>query len=432
MKLLLSAFLAFLLTDLVLPVSAQESAANNSPEIMQWLNGPNRRDMSWKIWVWPPLLTFQQRYRMVVSGMIDSSVLREKEIQDITVEIKLEDRKGNWFDGEDSTDYEVPPTPPNSLSFVVFQSAFYAFPGNYRLAALLFDKSHRVVNVQHRDLHFPAVKGNVLPEFAQGLPAIEFPLRIPGMNRDQPRIKDRGFSLAQGVEHLPIASVRPLLVDILMDFSEPDAIDLPYHLGPLDKGLISQREYYKNLALMLEMGSVLSHLQPAHGCVRVSATDMSRMRIILDRQEAGSLNWGKLEDDLYEADLDHIDLATLTSQLSRSTFAGHFLAQLANDPSGCGAGNEPLDHVVVLVSHHLQYPPHTPVTPIQPQDCPHCRFVYFRLTSFKFEPIDPYRDILKPLHPRSFRFSSPEGFRKALSELTTELSGPQKDDPYLK
>ena len=90
-------------------------------------------------------------------------------------------------------------------------------------------------------------------------------------------------------------------------------------------------------------------------------------------------------------------------------------------------GDASVGHIVVLVSHHLQYPPHTPVIPIQLGDCPHCRFVYFRLTRFMFEPIDPYREILKPLQPWLFRFSTPEEFRKALAGLMAELSARKED-----
>ncbi len=427
MKLLLSAFLAFFLTESLLPVSAQESEPVSPSEMEKWLNGPNRRDMPWRVWVSQPMLTFQQRYLVVVGGSIDISAFRKEAVRDVTVQIKVADSKGTWLPGEDSTAYQVPVTIPESIIAIRFSSAVYALPGNYRVAVVLFDKARKVVNVSHNKLHVPTTNGNALSDLVRDLPVIEFPMRLPGMNKDGPPMKDRGFSLAQGVEHLPIPDTRPLLVDILLDFSEPDAIDLPYYMSPIDKGRISQSAYYRNLKLMLQMGSVLSHLQPANGCVRVSAMDMSRMRVIVDRLEAAGLNWGKIEDSLYEADLDHIDLATMANQLKRSTFASHFLEQVANDPGGCNAGNEPHDHVVVLVSQHLQYPAHTPIDPIQPEACPHCRFVYFRLTPFNFEPIDPYRDILRPIHPRSFNFSSPEGFRKALSELTVELSGLPED-----
>ena len=242
------------------------------------------------------------------------------------------------------------------------------------------------------------------------------------MNQDSRGERDPGWSLARGVEHLPIAGARPLRVDVVLDFSELDAIDLPYNTRAETKGAIAQSIYFRNVRDMLQMGSVLSHLQPSQGCVYVSALDMARVHVLLDREYAAILDWSKVEKELYSVDLDRIDVSTMTKQRDRSTFAAKFLVQVASDPGGCGAGTQPVDHVVVLVSHHLQYPPHTPVTPIQPEECPNCRFVYLRLTPYDFEPSDPYRDILKRMHPLSFRFSTPEGFREVLQKLTAELS----------
>ncbi len=173
---------------------------------------------------------------------------------------------------------------------------------------------------------------------------------------------------------------------------------------------------------MIQLGSVLSHLQPANGYVRVSAADMSRMRILMDRQQAGTWNWKRFEDTVYAVDLDRIDANTLTNQQRRSVFTDRFLVDLAKDNTPCEPGGAPPNHVVILVSHHLRYPHHTPVTPIQPEDCPHCRFIYLRLTNFLDEREDRYQDMLKPLHPRSFRFSTPQDFRRTLAELTTVLS----------
>ena len=243
-------------------------------------------------------------------------------------------------------------------------------------------------------------------------------------NQDLRMERDPGWSLARGIEHLPIANTRPLRVDVVLDFSEPEGVTPENREQAMLGGKLSQRVYFEYLREMLPMGTIISHLQPSHGCVRVSAIDVSRVHVILDRQDAMRIDWAKLEKELYSVDLDRVDVATMTQQRDRSKFAAEFLTQIATDPAGCGAGVEPVDHAVVLVSERQQYPRHTPVTPIQPEECPNCRFIYLRLTPYQFEPGDPYRDILKFLHPRSFQFYTPEGFRKVLQDLTAELSSP--------
>jgi len=424
-----STFLACAIAAAFFPSSASEPAQiaqmPDPKNTQQLLSGPDRRDIPWQVRVWPPILTFQQRYLVIVFGSIDFSDLRKNAVRDFTLQIKVQDVSGNWFPGEDTSDYEVPVSSP-PRTYAEFFSAVYALPGEYRLAIALFDKNHRKVNILRNTVHVPEVKGNTLPDLTRGLPAIEFPSRIPGMDKNQPRVKDPGWSLAQGVENLPVSTARPLLIDLLLDFSEPDAMELPSHLSQAEKGLAAQFTYYTNVRTMMQVGSVLSHLQPARGCVRVSAADMSRMHVLLDRQEAGKLDWKQFEDSLYAVDLNRIDVATFGGQQRRSLFADRFLIELATNAASCEPGSEPPDHVVVLVSHHLRYPKHTPVSPIEPKECPRCRFIYLRLTYVLDEREDRYRDILKLLQPRSLQFSSPQDFRKALAVLTSDLSGPTK------
>ena len=414
------------LLTLSLAVSAQQSQPASTAEdasfnTEQWLNGPDRRDIPWQVKVWPPILTFQQRYLVIFFGSLDLDDLRKKEVRDFTIQIKVQCGSGQWLSGEDTSNYEVRLSAPPRTD-VTFFSAVYALPGEYRVAILLYDGLHRKINVRHQRVRVPDVKGNALPHLTRGFPEIEFPSRMPGMNKDQAPIKDPGWSPAEGPENLPIPALRPLLIDVLLDVSEPDAMLLPWHMRATDRQLAAQFRYYENAKLMVQLGSVLSHLQPAQGCVRLSAADMSRMHVVLDRQSASKWNWKQFEDSLYAVDLDRVDAKTLSIQQGRSVFTDQFLVDLANDTTPCEAGGPAPDHVVILVSHHLRYPRHTPVTPIQPADCPHCRFVYLRLTYFLDEREDRYQDMLRLLHPRSFRFSTPRDFRKVLAQLTQELS----------
>jgi len=418
-------FFGCLLAAFCLSVVPQESAQDATSAADRLLNGPDRRDIPWKVKVWEPVLTYQQRYLARIEGTIEGSYLREKAGHNLVFEVKLGDSEGHWLRGEDITEFRIPKDPPHPIGQAYFLTGVYALPGEYRVAIIIYDRAQGAATVQHVRLHVPPVKGDTLPDLTRGLPPIEFPSRIPFMNWGQGDLRaerEPGWSLARGVEHLPISTVHPLRIDVVLDFSEPDGINLPDYKHAKLTGMFSQSAYFHYLKDMLSMGSILSHLQPSHGCVRVSAIDMSRVHILLDRQDAAALDWKKLEKDLYSVDLDRIDVATMAKQHDRSAAVSRYLAQIANDPAACSAGAQPADRVVVLVSQHQEYPPHTPITPIQPEECQNCRFVYLRLTPYEFESVDPYRDILKPLHPRSFRFYTPGDFRKVLQDLTVELS----------
>jgi hypothetical protein len=418
--LLASVLAANLLPSPSRPATQQPQTAD-SASTERFFNGPERRAIPWHVEVWSPILTYQQRYLVIVSGSVDVDDLRKRAIDNFTLHIKVQDASGNWFPGEDTSEYQVPASNP-PRTYAQFYSAVYALPGEYRVSIVLFDKSQRQVNVEHTNIRVPEVKGNSLPDLTRGLPAIEFPSRIPGMDKNQSGVKDRGWSLAQPVQDLPITTGRPLRIDLLLDFSDPDALELPFYLTPAERGLMAQFTYYSNARIMIQMGSVLAHLKPTDGCMRVSAADMTNMSVLLDRQDASKLNWKSLEDSLFQSDLSRVDFATLSKRPGRSLFTDRFLTDLANDASPCeGASNSP-DHVVVIVSHHLRYPPHTPVAPIQPQDCPHCRFVYLRWSYNLDEHQDRYRDMIKLLQPRSLSFSTPQEFRKTLGELAAELS----------
>ncbi len=405
---------------IAITLSARGQDAKTSFSVQSWLEGPDRRDFPWEVRIDPPTLTYQQRFLLEVTAAVDGSVLRQKPYRHFTIIVKLADKDGHWLPGDDETDYAVT-QPTGPIDQLRFYTGVYVRPGDYRIAVLMYDSAHQEGNVKHVTLHVPAPKHDPLPELARDFPAVEFPARIPGMS-DAP-IHDPGWSLGQGVEHLPIANSRPLRIDLVLDVSEVDAV--PWADGSVRRGAIAEAQYQGNLTTTLAAGSVLSHLQPARGCVHVSALDMTRTQILLDRRDPASVDWAKLQLDLANAHHEQIDVDTLERQGQRSAFAAKFLTEVATGPGGCAGGPESADRVVILLSHPLLYPKHTLVTPVTTEQCPGCRFVYLRVTQFRVEYADPYKEMLNPLHPRMVHFLTPLEFRSVLSRLIVELKEQQ-------
>jgi hypothetical protein len=278
----------------------------------------------------------------------------------------------------------------------------------------MYDKASGRHNVRRMRVRVPSTDKHVLPDLARDLPKVEFPSRLPGMAETR---RDPGYSLAEGSEYLPVSNPRTLRVDLVLDFSELDGLRFPSWASVTDPGAVAEWFYEGNVRRMLAVGRVLSHIRLASGCVRVSAVNLSRLRLVVDRQDSEKVNWGELERSLVTFDHDRIDAVLLEQQQGRSAFIGNYLTELAKEAAGCGSTSEPGDRVVMLVSTHVQYPRHTPVTPLRPETCPGCRFVNLSPHSRR----DPYLQMLKPLSPRLYRFSSPREFRKTLKRLIAEL-----------
>jgi hypothetical protein len=71
--------IAVILIASTFAVAARGAAEEMPPfNVDEFLNGPDRKDFSWQVWVEKPYLTLQQRYLVVVGATINCKGLKSK------------------------------------------------------------------------------------------------------------------------------------------------------------------------------------------------------------------------------------------------------------------------------------------------------------------------------------------------------------------
>lgn len=429
------------------PALSQTGRTRAPLPVEQWLGGPEHADFPWKVEVLPPRLTFQQRYVVQVRITVPVADLQRGSAQrDLHFLVKAADEQGRWLPGEG---YAHQPLPPDfaRTTDLVFAAAFYARPGKYVVAASVYDSVLRQRNLWRKELNVPALKDDPLPQLDRNLPAIEFITEVPqeaaaSQNLGYPAqaALDALWPLAHGREWLPVSSARPLRIDVVINFSGNEDSELARAPAAASRRL--------DLGRLLKVASVLAQLQVQNGCLRVSGLDITRMQVVFDGVAGSDVDWDKVSEAL--AKTGHtVDVGALGSHARTAAFVRDYLMQLLSDPAGCGAGGEPPQRVVVLVSGPLRFPAGSKREHLEPRDVGSCRFYYVRVLAVPvvvpvFAPLpgfgrgsggrggrlerpvaadagDDLEGVFKALKPRRLVFGDPIQFRKALAEMIADF-----------
>jgi hypothetical protein len=171
---------------------------------------------------------------------------------------------------------------------------------------------------------------------------------------------------------------------------------------------------------MLQIGALLSHLNVEHGCVRVSAVDLSKLSIVFDRLDGRTADWEKITEQVRKIDRNTISVDVLGNRKSTAGFLRDYATRIQTDESGCGPGNEKTDRALIVVSHDFQFPSGTHGDRLEPDVQCACHYYYLRIHSIGSDDLEKF---LKPANPRRLDAENPEQFRKALADLIDDLSG---------
>src|SRR5258708_15782507 len=156
------------------PAFAQTSEALRPLPIDDWLGGPERQDFPWKIHLFAPRLTFQQRYLVQVRANIDTRVLQNAAPgADLHLLVKVSDDRGHWLSGENYNHFSVPPD-LNDETEIEFDSGLYLRPGSYSIAVIAYDSVSGSGNLWRRPLRLQPLKDDPLPQMDRALPRVEF------------------------------------------------------------------------------------------------------------------------------------------------------------------------------------------------------------------------------------------------------------------
>ncbi len=413
------------------------SAAAQSADThaVDWISKPDRQDFPWKVQVLPPRLTFQQRNLVQVRISLDSEALQKVGTDsDLNFLVRIADKDGRWLPGESYRPFHVP-TGLDKHQEIQFDTGMYLRAGEYSIAVLAYDRSLKNYNLTRRPLRVPEVKDDPVPELDSGLPQVEFITDIPKDSINPasvemtaarlPRIggprvtitrvgplNDQTWPLGHGIETLQIATPQPIRIDLILDFS--DWTDPNFRVENSGQG------YRQDVGRLLQMASLLSHLSPKEGCVHVSALDILKMKVLIDRQDAKTLNWDFIQKQANSLDQATVDVRALNAHNQTQDFFAKFVAQISNS-SGCESKNQTARHfVIVAPTSRLALSGHGDDGMAKEEDG--CFYFYLKPPVSPRDPgADDIKRVLKPKKPIEFDISDPGKFRKDLAKLIAEI-----------
>src|SRR6266567_3260716 len=113
--------------------------------MQQWLAGPDHQDIPAEFKVLNPRFTFQQRYLVECRASISGEIARGRELY---IWLQVADHAGTWQPGSTHIRNDASPslTKRNEVEFV---GAFYATPGQYTVAIVIYDAKSHAYDVRH-------------------------------------------------------------------------------------------------------------------------------------------------------------------------------------------------------------------------------------------------------------------------------------------
>lgn len=399
-------FLAGLLALIAIPCAvAAEGEPPPDVPVAQWLQGPERRDFEWKVQLFGPWLSFQQRY---VVGIRASMPVRKLlgagvSLADLHFVVRVRDNSGQWLPGQHYSLF-VPPPDIAKARGMQFFTHFYARPGNYSVAVLAYDSRNRRGNVWKSDFQVPVLKPDPLPEAGRNLPAVEF----------RPEMGSEPWAPEHARLYLPVANVRPVQLDVVVNLSLSGAMNTRYAEAP-------DWLYRTNAAVLLQIGRVLSQLDLKKGCVRFSAVDIVRQRVFADRTPGPDVDWGQLLRSVDLLQRNKIDVHVLGRQKLTPALFAKFLEQVSSGPSACGQAGEAPAHALLVVSDAFLFPGKIEMTAVRPEVIPGTQCYYLQVNSISGGNWDQIGRVLRPLHPTRWEFSNATRFREVVAHLIAEI-----------
>jgi hypothetical protein len=374
---------------------SNDKDAKMPEQLPKLLQGAERADIPCKVRIYKPVLMFQQQYLVVVRGLFPSRIVESGGVRHLHLLLKVQDERGNWLEGGDYEDFEIP---PDLLGHEVeYLAGVYVRPGTHRIGIAVYDSVLGKANVYHRTVHAPLVKRDPMPELDALLPEAEFPGRFPKSGELWP--------LSTKLKRIKVANSEPARLDVVVNVSK-----------------VSQWGgfYLYNLTRELQTASVLGRLQLAKGCVRVSVIDSMRMNVVVDRKNADEVDWSKLQEQVEGLDQNTIDIKVLENQKKVARFTHDFFQTLANDSGGCGKASESLSPYIAVVSHDFVFPDGAKIPKVS--DIEGSQFFYLH-QGLGGGWMDAMGQILNSAKTENIRSLSPEESRRAIARIISRIAG---------
>lgn len=275
---------------------------------------------------------------------------------------------------------------------------------------MAYDSLHRRGNLWKGELVITREKDDPLPDLDADLPQIDYPASIQppsGGDANLTTLAHPG-GFGEGKLRLPVGNRRPIQVDVVVNLS-------PSALTP------ERMYYHRNAIFLLQVSNVLSQLDFKSGCVRFSAIDILRQKTFAVGEVGPSVDWDNVITTLQATEPNKIDAHALASQKVAPSLFSKFLQEVIAKPSSCGEDGQESKHVLIVVSDAFLFPQQTQMAAIDAHSLPDVRCYYLEMEPVVGVRFDEIARVLKPLHPERFPLVHPAQFRRALSQIVSEM-----------
>ena len=384
---------------------SQESPPRHIP--IAWFEEPDQHAPHWRVHFDPPTLTYSQRVALGVSAIVPAN--GKESGRDWHLLLRIADESGSWFQSYDYSRIDLRRMPPKAEP-VIWHGYAFVQPGTYRLALVAYDAINERHFVWRKMLRVD--RPSVLPDIDRDLPQVEF----VDLSHVRPPIP----------EYLPVHTQAPVQIDVVFNLTGNEQLSLT------PNNLDSFRRPYVEDGLRGAAG-LLSQLAPSQGCVRVSAIDILRLKVVLDRSFADpASNLNRIQQEIPSA-LDNaaVDVHTLVGRTNAREFFHQFLEKVISDDAGCSARFTNAGRAIIVISDSLIFPAGTDSEPVSPPEHRNALFFHVRFSYTRFytkysmptavTTIDEVGHMLGQLHPRHFDVAEPNGLRRAVAEIVKDI-----------
>jgi hypothetical protein len=397
----------------------------------QWLAGGEQPRMRWSVNVSHPRLSVHQRLMAEVEVRVDGAEIASRRGEgQFLVLLQLSDSQGSIYQDHLAIDLAKVKEGVAKQDVTVTFAAFVT-PGQYRVAAALYDTGTREHCAKQDRLEVAPLRNDPLPDAWRSLPAVEYaPPFDPPDSWYLPSLTER--------LRLPLRPHSPVQIELLVN------------LTPSESGSSSSATQSRNLSVLIPALKVLSELDGNGARLGAELLDLARQRVAFRQEDARVLDWPALKRSLATGGAGTIDLGSLERHGQSAAFfveeVGKVIGAPPDRPSGSGPNAQ---RVLIVLSSPLEFGRGVNLEPIAGFP-PDCLVFYIRYHSpppalserplpargprygpRRGQPLerrgmdaqfDQLESTLKPLAPHLFDVETPEQFRKALATMIDEIS----------
>jgi hypothetical protein len=268
----------------------------------EWLKGGEESHLRWSMRIVPPHLSVHQRLITAVAVAVDGSefVKRNKPGQ-VAMFVEFRDQDNRVYQSHTILNF-LELQKPENLDQVTLDLSAFVIPGDYRVAAAIYDFESKEHSLKQTKLHVPEQGRDPLAGAWKGLPAVEFPeMGEPPERWFLPDITSRMT--------LPLKTEKPVRIEVVVNESPTETA-----MGR------TGRTRRRNMSSLIPALKVLSQIDVKNGFMNVTLLDLERRKVSYAQEGVGVLDWKKLKAALNENDPNTINVRDLENHEQNAQF----------------------------------------------------------------------------------------------------------------